>query len=172
MRSRGFFNRGNTAFQQEDYPGAVEAYEEVLRMNPDDRDAKHNLELALLQMPPQGQDDQQEEEQDEQEEEEQQEEEMDEQEDEQDTETEEQDQPHNGDPGPPDTGIGGRSRSNPPGTPGTGPGLSQTAQRVRLVARVVASLSNTRRFLVVVAVVMAVIAAAAVSAVRAQAPPD
>ena len=34
-----------------------------------------------------------------------------------------------------------------------------------------ASLSNTRRFLIVVAVVMAVIAAAAVSAVRAQAPP-
>ena len=94
LRSHGFFNRGNTAFQQENYPDAVEAYKEVLRMNPDDRDAKHNLELALLQMPPQGQDDQQEDEQDDQQEEEQQEEEMDEQEEEeQDAETEEQDQP-------------------------------------------------------------------------------
>ena len=93
LRSRGFFNRGNTAFQQQDYPEAVEAYKEVLRMNPDDRDAKHNLELALLQMPPQGQDEPQEEEQDEEEEEDQQDEEMDEQEDEQDAETEEQDQP-------------------------------------------------------------------------------
>ena len=92
LRSRGFFNRGNTAFQQENYPDAVEAYKEVLRMNPDDRDAKHNLELALLQMPPQGQDDQQEEEQDEQQEE-QKDEEVDEQEEEQDAETEEQDQP-------------------------------------------------------------------------------
>ena len=62
-------------------------------MNPDHRDAKHNLELALLQMPPQGQDEQQEEEQDEQQEEEQQDEEMDEQEEEQDAETDEQDQP-------------------------------------------------------------------------------
>ena len=93
LRSRGFFNRGNTAFQQEDYPEAVEAYKEVLRMNPEHRDAKHNLELALLQMPLQGQDDQQEEEQDEQQEEDQQEDETDEQEEQQDAETEEQDQP-------------------------------------------------------------------------------
>ena len=86
LRSHGFFNRGNTAFQQERYPEAVEAYEEVLRTNPDDQDAKHNLELALKQIPP-----------DEQEEQEQQEEKQDEQEDqqeeEQDAEAEEQDQP-------------------------------------------------------------------------------
>ena len=72
LRSRGFFNRGNTAFQQEQYPEAVEAYKEVLRMNPDDEDAKHNLELALLQIPPedeQQQEEQQDEQQDEQEEE-------------------------------------------------------------------------------------------------------
>ena len=94
LRSHGFFNRGNTAFQQQNYPEAVEAYKEVLRMNPDDLDAKHNLELALSRMAPQDQEEEeQEEEQDEQQEEEEQDEEMDEQEEEQDSETEEQDQP-------------------------------------------------------------------------------
>ena len=93
LRSRGFFNRGNTAFQQEQYPEAVEAYKEVLRMNPDDEDAKHNLELALLQIPPEDEQ-QQEEQQDEQQDEEEQDEEEDEQEqDEQKAEADEQDQP-------------------------------------------------------------------------------
>ena len=106
LRSHGFFNRGNTAFQQEQYSEAIEAYEEVLRMNPDDADAKHNLELALRRMSPedeQQQEEQQEEQQDEQEEEEQEEEEEEQeeqeqeeeqdQEDEQDAEAQEQDQP-------------------------------------------------------------------------------
>ncbi len=59
LRSRGFFNRGNAEFRSQRYAQAIEAYKEVLRMNPDDIDAKHNLELALLQIPPQdqGQDD-------------------------------------------------------------------------------------------------------------------
>ena len=52
LRSRGFFNRGNASFQQQQYAQAVQAYKEVLRMNPDDQDAKHNLELALKQIPP------------------------------------------------------------------------------------------------------------------------
>ncbi len=55
LRSRGFFNRGNAAFQSQMFDEAVEAYKEVLRMNPDDIDAKHNLELALRQMPPETQ---------------------------------------------------------------------------------------------------------------------
>ena len=59
LRSRAFFNRGNAAFQAQKYIQAVEAYKEVLRMNPDDLDAKHNLELALKQLPPQAQDDEQ-----------------------------------------------------------------------------------------------------------------
>ena len=71
LRSHGFFNRGNAAFQQQNYSEAVEAYEEVLRMNPDDEDAKHNLELALRRMSPEDEE-QQEEQQDEQEEEEEQ----------------------------------------------------------------------------------------------------
>ena len=56
LRSRGFFNRGNAAFQMQQYLQAVEGYKEVLRMNPDDLDAKHNLELALRQLPPEAQD--------------------------------------------------------------------------------------------------------------------
>ena len=63
LRARGFFNRGNTTFQQEQYADAVEAYKEVLRMNPDDQDAKHNLELALLRMDPKDQRDDEEQEQ-------------------------------------------------------------------------------------------------------------
>ena len=59
LRSRAFFNRGNAAFQAQQYVQAVEAYKEVLRMNPDDLDAKHNLELALRQLPPESQDEEQ-----------------------------------------------------------------------------------------------------------------
>ena len=54
LRSRAFFNRGNAAFRSQEYAQAVEAYQEVLRMNPGHLDAKHNLELALKQLPPQG----------------------------------------------------------------------------------------------------------------------
>ena len=53
LRANGFFNRGNTSFNLREYGEAIEAYKEVLRMNPADADAKHNLELALLQIPPQ-----------------------------------------------------------------------------------------------------------------------
>ena len=55
LRSSGFYNRGNTSFLIGRYAEAVEAYKEALRINPDDADAKHNLELALLQLPPQAQ---------------------------------------------------------------------------------------------------------------------
>ena len=92
LRSRGFFNRGNASFQQQQYAQAVQAYKEVLRMNPDDRDAKHNLELALKQIPPD--EEEEEEEQDEQEQEEEQDEQKDDEEEEQQQdEDQEQDQP-------------------------------------------------------------------------------
>ena len=55
LRLSGFFNRGNASFQMSRYDEAVEAYKEALRVNPDDADAKHNLELALRQLPPQAQ---------------------------------------------------------------------------------------------------------------------
>ena len=43
------FNQGNSFFESEELGQAVESYKEVLRMDPDDQDAKYNLELALRQ---------------------------------------------------------------------------------------------------------------------------
>lgn len=54
------FNLGNVLFNADSLEEAIEAYKQALRMNPDDADAKHNLELALRK--------QQEEQQDEEEE--------------------------------------------------------------------------------------------------------
>ena len=89
LRTQGFFNRGNAEFQQGQYPQAIEAYKEVLRMDPDHGDAKHNLELALLQVPPPADSEERQEEQDEQQEDQQQDE---EQEDQQDAEEEKEEQ--------------------------------------------------------------------------------
>ena len=43
----GYFNFGNTAFQVSDWEAAIENYEQALLLNPEDLDAKYNLELAL-----------------------------------------------------------------------------------------------------------------------------
>mgnify|MGYP005848982755 CR=1 FL=1 len=53
------YNLGNTYFQQQNWPKAIEAYKQSLRLNPDDWDAKHNLELALRQQEQQQQQQQQ-----------------------------------------------------------------------------------------------------------------
>ena len=52
LRAQGFFNKGNVYFDEEAWPEAIESYKEVLRIQPDNEDAKHNLELALSQIPP------------------------------------------------------------------------------------------------------------------------
>ena len=44
------YNLGNTLYRKQDFQAAVEAYKQSLIANPNDRDAKHNLELALKQM--------------------------------------------------------------------------------------------------------------------------
>mgnify|MGYP001309493761 CR=1 FL=1 len=41
------FNLGNTLYQKQDYPGAIQAYRDALRLAPDDRETRRNLELAL-----------------------------------------------------------------------------------------------------------------------------
>lgn len=41
------FNSGNAKFRNNDTDGAIALYKEVLRRNPDDTDAKKNLEIAL-----------------------------------------------------------------------------------------------------------------------------
>ena len=50
LTQKSRFNLGNTRYRSEDYEGAVEAYKEALRLDPNDMDAKVNLELALNQL--------------------------------------------------------------------------------------------------------------------------
>lgn len=54
-----FYNMGNTLFNTQDLSTAVEAYKQALLLNPEDQDAKYNLELALQQQEQQQQDDNQ-----------------------------------------------------------------------------------------------------------------
>lgn len=51
------FNLGNVLFNAASLEEAIEAYKQALRMNPDDADAKHNLELALRELQEQQQED-------------------------------------------------------------------------------------------------------------------
>jgi Ca-activated chloride channel family protein len=48
--SEARFNLGNTLFQKKDYPGAVRAYRDALRVRPNDAETRRNLELALRQI--------------------------------------------------------------------------------------------------------------------------
>lgn len=69
LESKARYNLGNVLAMQGSLPEAIENYRHALRLNPDDEDAKHNLELAMLQLlqnPPQQQ--QQQEDQEDQEE--------------------------------------------------------------------------------------------------------
>ena len=66
LAQQSFFNLGNSHFNLEDMPTAVAAYIEALLRNPDDADAKHNLELALAQQQQQEQEQDQQDQQDQQ----------------------------------------------------------------------------------------------------------
>jgi tetratricopeptide (TPR) repeat protein len=50
LAARAWYNLGNAHFDAQQWPQAIEAYQEALRIQPDDEDAKHNLELALQQL--------------------------------------------------------------------------------------------------------------------------
>ena len=50
LRQRAFYNLGGAELAADDPAGAVAAYEEALRLDPSDADAKHNLELALRRL--------------------------------------------------------------------------------------------------------------------------
>lgn len=47
LQANSWYNSGNAFFEMRDYSQAVNAFTQALRLNPADRDAKHNLELAL-----------------------------------------------------------------------------------------------------------------------------
>jgi len=49
LLQHGQYNRGNAHFQTQDWDIAIDAYKAALRLNPNDQDAKYNLELALQQ---------------------------------------------------------------------------------------------------------------------------
>ncbi len=50
LEARAWYNLGNALYRQQQVEGALDAYKEALRRNPDDTDAKHNLEVALEQL--------------------------------------------------------------------------------------------------------------------------
>ena len=89
VAQHSYFNAGNSAFNTKGWDAAIESYRQALLRNPDDLDAKVNLELALQQKQQQDQQDEQQEQQDEQNQEQQ---EQQEQQDQQDQEQQEQDQ--------------------------------------------------------------------------------
>jgi Ca-activated chloride channel family protein len=49
LAESSLYNLGNTLFNTQDLGTAVEAYKQALLLNPEDQDAKYNLELALQQ---------------------------------------------------------------------------------------------------------------------------
>lgn len=62
LAENSYYNLGNSSFSTQEWENSIEAYTEALLLNPDDLDAKYNLELALQQM--QQQEQQKEQEQD------------------------------------------------------------------------------------------------------------
>ncbi len=47
LQAQRYYNLGNAQFQSGDLQGAIRSYKSALRLNPDDYDAKYNMELAL-----------------------------------------------------------------------------------------------------------------------------
>ena len=94
LATQSYYNQGNAHFQLEDWPAAIDAYKESLRLNPENVDAKYNLELAMrnVTQEDQQQDQQQDSQDQEEQEEEQQDQEEQEQQDQQDQEQQNQEQ--------------------------------------------------------------------------------
>jgi Ca-activated chloride channel family protein len=44
--SMAYYNQGNSLYRKGDYAKAIEAYQQALKLNPDDEDAKFNLEFV------------------------------------------------------------------------------------------------------------------------------
>ena len=50
LNEKILFNRGNTFFQMGKFQEAIESYKQTLELDPADKEAKHNLELALKKL--------------------------------------------------------------------------------------------------------------------------
>jgi len=50
LASAAWYNLGNTLYRSEQLEPSLEAYKQALRLDPDDQDAKHNLERVLEKM--------------------------------------------------------------------------------------------------------------------------
>jgi len=63
LKSKAFYNKGVVLSGQKNLEESIEAYKNALRNNPDDKEARENLQKALLELkkkePPKKQDDQQ-----------------------------------------------------------------------------------------------------------------
>ena len=59
-----YFNAGNSSYNAQELDAAIAAYRQALLLNPNDLDAKYNLELALQQQQQEQEDQQQEQNQD------------------------------------------------------------------------------------------------------------
>lgn len=46
IRSKAYYNIGNSYFRQYDFMQAIEFYKKALELNPNDQDAKYNIEIA------------------------------------------------------------------------------------------------------------------------------
>jgi tetratricopeptide (TPR) repeat protein len=65
IAAMSYYNLGNSMFKANDYQSAIEAYKRSLLMDPDDEDAKFNLELAMRMMQQQEQEQDQKQDEDE-----------------------------------------------------------------------------------------------------------
>ena len=72
LASAAWYNLGNAPYRQQQLEQSLEAYKQALRLDPNDADAKHNLERVLEQMQQQQQQQNQDQQQDEQEQDDQQ----------------------------------------------------------------------------------------------------
>jgi Ca-activated chloride channel homolog len=59
IKEKGWYNTGNAFFSAGNYRDSAAAFIEALKLDPADKDAKHNLELALLKLKQQEQDNKQ-----------------------------------------------------------------------------------------------------------------
>ena len=66
LRARASYNLGNALYRLDKLEDSIQAYQDALRINPDDRDAKHNLEFVRSKLEEQEQQDKQEDKQEDQ----------------------------------------------------------------------------------------------------------